>query len=164
MLVRPYQSSDIDQIVRLFFDTIHTINRRDYMEEEVNAWAPGIPDPIRWAERYKTRITFVAEENATIAGFAELEPNGHIDCFYCHHAYQGQGVGRRLYNRLEQEARSLGIGRLYVEASITAKPFFERMGFQTLHQNQIPRGNVILINFSMEKYLNSNCKVSDNLS
>jgi len=154
MLIRPYQPADIEQIVHLYFDTVHTINQRDYTEAEVNAWAPEIPDAVQWAARYKTRITFVAEENTTVAGFAELEPNGHIDCFYCHQAYQRQGVGTLLYNRLEQEARSLGLVRLFTEASITAKPFFEQIGFQTIHQNQIARGSTILINFSMEKYLN----------
>ncbi len=154
MLIRPYQPADTEQIVHLYFNTVHTISRQHYTEEEVNAWAPEILDPVRWAARYRTRITFVAEENATVAGFAELEPNGHIDCFYCHHAYQRQGVGTQLYKRLEAEARSLGLVRLFTEASITAKPFFEQIGFQTTHQNQIARGSVILINFSMEKYLN----------
>jgi len=154
MLVRPYQPSDVEQIVHLYFDTVHTINRWDYTEEKVNAWVPEVPDPVRWAARYRIRVAFVVEENATVTGFAELEPNGHIDCFYCHRAYQRQGVGKQLYKRLEQEARSLSLVRLFTEASITAKPFFERIGFQTLHQNQIRRGHVILINFSMEKYLN----------
>lgn len=154
MLIRPYQPADIEQIVHLYFDTVHRINRQHYTEEEVNAWAPEVPDPVRWAARYRSRMTFVAEENATVAGFAELERNGHIDCFYCHHAYQRQGVGTQLYKRLEAEARSLSLGRLFTEASITAKPFFEQLGFQLIHQNQIARGSVILINFSMEKYLN----------
>jgi putative acetyltransferase len=30
---------------------------------------------------------YVADDEGVIAGFGELEPNGHIDCFYCHKKY-----------------------------------------------------------------------------
>lgn len=153
MLIRNYQPTDLPQLVQLFYNTIHQVNSRDYTPEQVAAWAPAVPDETAWQRRYETRIVFVAEDNGQVAGFAELEPIGHIDCFYCHHAYQGQGVGKRLYHRLEQEARSLHLDRLWVEASITAKPFFEHLGFQTLHENQVLRNQVILINYSMEKFL-----------
>jgi putative acetyltransferase len=152
MLIRYYQPRDIPQIVRLFFDTIHTVNCRDYTPEQIAAWAPKIPDETQWIKRYESRTVFVADDHSTIAGFAELEPNGHIDCFYCHHAYQRRGVGKMLLNRIEQEARSLNITRLFVEASITAKPFFEHLEFCNLGENQVFRNGVILINYRMEKH------------
>lgn len=153
MLIRYYQPADTGQIVHLFYDTVHTVNFVDYTLEQVNAWVPSIPDEVSWLARYSDRIVFVADDDGAIAGFAELEPNGHVDCFYCHHLFQRQGVGRRLYQRLEQEAHSLDLTRLFIEASITAQPFFKQMGFQTLHENQIIRNNVTLTNFSMEKCL-----------
>lgn len=153
MLIRYYHSADVRQIVHLFYDTVHKINRRDYTVEQVNAWVPAIPDEAAWSARYSDRIAFVAEDEGIVLGFAELEPNGHIDCFYCHHLYQRQGVGRQLYQRLEQEANSLDLTKLFVEASITAQPFFGRMGFQTLRENKISRNKVELTNFLMERYL-----------
>jgi putative acetyltransferase len=101
MLIRLYHAGDLGQIVRLFFNTVHTVNRRDYTLEQVNAWVPAVPSEGSWAERYRTRMIFVADDRGAIAGFAELEPNGHIDCFYCHADYQRQGVGKRLYQYLE---------------------------------------------------------------
>jgi putative acetyltransferase len=153
VLIRYYQPPDVGQIVRLFYTTIHRVNCNDYTPEQVRAWAPRIPDEGAWLSRYSTHIVFVADDHGTIAGFAELEPSGHVDCFYCHHSYQRQGVGRQLYQRLEEEAYSLNLGRLFVEASITAQTFFRQMGFQTLHENKILKNGVILTNFSMEKYL-----------
>lgn len=130
MLIRHYHPADVEQVVFLFYTTIHTINRCDYTPEQVNAWAPTIPDKAAWQARYSDRIAFVADDNGKIAGFAELEPKGHIDCFYCHHLYQRRGVGRQLCQRLEQEANSLGLKRLFVEASITAQPFLSEWGFK----------------------------------
>ena len=153
MFVRYYQPADIRQIVRLFYRTVHTVNLGDYTLEQVNAWVPAVPSEVNWLARYFDRIVFVADDDGAVAGFAELEPNGHVYCFYCHHLYQRRGVGRQLYQRLEQEANSLGLTRLFVEASITAQPFFEQMGFQALQENTITRNNVALTNFSMEKYL-----------
>lgn len=161
MLIRAYQPEDVPQIAQIFYNTIHRVNCRDYSEAQLNAWAPAVPETERWLKRYDTRRCFVAEQNGTIAGFAELEDNGHIDCFYCHHEFQRQGVGRRLYERIEEEGRSLrdtregllNLTRLFVEVSITARPFFEQMGFHVLHENHIAIDHVTLINFSMAKNL-----------
>jgi putative acetyltransferase len=153
MFVRDYQPADAYQIVHLFFNTIHLINRQDYTEAQVNAWAPYVPEPAHWQKRSLSRQIFVADEEGTIVGFAEFETNGHIDCFYCHHAYQGRGVGRQLLQRIEQEARSLHLPQLFTEASITAQPFFLRMGFHTLQMNRLIRRGVELTNFSMAKEL-----------
>jgi putative acetyltransferase len=153
MQIRQYQPQDAGQMAQLIYDTVHTINQRDYSLDQINAWMPGVPSEEVWAARYPDRIAFVADDQGTIAGFAELEPNGYIDCFYCHYSYQRQGIGRQLYQRLEEEAKSLNLERLLVEASITARLFFERMGFQTLHGNQVIRNHVRLTNFTMEKFI-----------
>lgn len=88
MQIREATRADAPQIVRLFHDTIHTVNRRDYTQEQGEAWSPSVPDAAAWAERkFPTRTTFVADDDGTIVGFGELEGTGHIDCFYCHHDY-----------------------------------------------------------------------------
>ena len=65
-----------------------------------------------------------------IIGFAELESNGHIVCFYCHYRCQGKGVGKQIYRALETQAKKLNLARLYTESSITAKPFFIKQDLQ----------------------------------
>lgn len=152
--IRLATKTDVPGIVQLFYNTIHTINRHDYTPAQIHAWAPHIPDETRWATRLDHKTVFVAETSAGfLLGFAELDPDGHIDCFYCHHASQRQGVGRSLLKHIEQTARQQGTLRLFTEASITARPFFERRGFRTLHENQVVRNGVSLINFAMEKIL-----------
>ncbi len=44
MLIRKHKQSDIPSISRLYYDTIHLVNRWDYTEEQLNAWAPRIYD------------------------------------------------------------------------------------------------------------------------
>ena len=39
MTIREYHSSDLREIVELFYDTVHTVNAKDYTPEQLNAWA-----------------------------------------------------------------------------------------------------------------------------
>lgn len=152
MKIREATAADARQIVRIFHETVHTVNARDYTPEQVDAWSPAVPDPEAWVRRkFPTHMTFVADEGGFIAGFGELEPNGHIDCFYCHRKHQRRGVGSAILGEIEAKARALGLERLFVEASITARPFFESHGFVVLKQQTVVRHGVELANFLMEK-------------
>ena len=153
MRIRRFEPKDTEEVARLFHDTVRTVNRRDYSQPQVEAWAPDQPDLVRWTETCQSRMTFVAEEAGQILGFGELEADGHIDRFYVHHAHQREGVGRTLLAALESEARRLGVARLFAEVSTTAMPFFASMGFQTVRQQTVTFRGVAFVNFVMEKIL-----------
>jgi GNAT superfamily N-acetyltransferase len=88
-----------------------------------------------------------------LAGFAELEPNGHIDRVYVSADHQGQGVGRALIAKIVAEARRLGLVRLFVEVSITARPFFESQGFTVVTPQTVVCRGVEFVNYRMERML-----------
>lgn len=46
MIIRRYETKDLAQILLLFHDTVHNINKADYDEEQLYAWADGRPDLI----------------------------------------------------------------------------------------------------------------------
>ncbi len=149
--IRDHKREDSAILLKLFHDTVRNINIQDYSQEQVEAWAPGKFDLIRWESRVKNYKIFVAEDTKSIAGFAELDTNGHIDCFYVHHKRQGQGVGRLLIESVETEAKNRELSRLFAEVSITARPFFEKSGFIVLAEQKVECRGVKLINFRMEK-------------
>lgn len=37
--IRKYQFKDIKAITRLFYETVHTVNAKDYTKEQLNVWA-----------------------------------------------------------------------------------------------------------------------------
>ncbi|MFN6558774.1 MAG: GNAT family N-acetyltransferase [Nostoc sp. ChiSLP01] len=153
MKIREYRLSDTQAIAKLFYDTIHEINIADYTQEQVDAWAPKNIDYEVWHKRLQVKLPYIAEDNGEIVGFGELEADGHIDCFYCHSKYQRKGIGSKLLTHLEKTAISQGIKRLYTEASITAKPFFEHQGFIVVKEQEVERRGVWFKNYVMEKYL-----------
>ncbi len=124
--IREFELGDEVEIYQLFYDTVHYVNRRDYTEEQVNLWAPKIPDISQWRVSLKENYSFVAinKEDNKIIGFSDLEKNGYLNRGYVHYNYQRQGVGKALLQIRENKARELGIKKLFSEVSITAKAFF----------------------------------------
>ncbi len=153
MLVRTHRNSDIPGISRLYYDTIHHINSHDYTREQIDAWAPAVPESAFWKERFKKYHVYVAEEDRYVVGFTELDTMGHIDCFFVHYEWQRRGVGTRLMDRLMATAEREKMLRLFAEVSITAVPFFRDREFVVLRENETIRRNVKLKQFSMERWL-----------
>jgi putative acetyltransferase len=148
-----FKTQDVEQIAQLFHDTVREVNVRDYSSNQVRAWAPDDIHFRNWLEVCSNRFTYVADDEGAIAGFGELESNGHIDCFYCHKNYQRCGLGRQIYQAIEAKAVELSVSRLFTEASITAKPFFQRMGFLVVKEQEVICRGETFINYAMEKLL-----------
>jgi len=151
MIVRRYRDDDLESVVGLFTDTVRHVNIRDYSSEQVAVWAPEPPDLVRWRERLANLSLWVAESDRRIIGFCGLDACGHVDLLYVDYRFQRRGVARRLYQRLETAARRRGLRRLFTEASITARPFFESMGFRCLREQRVELRGIVFENYRMEK-------------
>lgn len=151
--IRLFQQQDTKAIAQMFHETVREVNICDYSSSQVRAWAPDDIDFRDWVGLCSSQFTYVADDEGVIAGFGTLEPDGHIDCFYCHKNYQRCGLGTRIYRVIEAKAIDLSLSRLFTEASITAKPFFQRMGFSVVQQQEVACRGETLINYAMEKYL-----------
>lgn len=152
IVVRPYKRSDAQDLAHIYYNTIHQVNAKDYSKIQLDAWAPEKRGQAEyWLKRSEKMNPLIATSNETVVGFAEFEPNGHIDCFYCHHEWVGKGVGTALMNAIHEMARDRKINRIFVEVSITALPFFEKHGFKILEKQTVFIGDIGLINFKMEK-------------
>jgi len=151
--IRDYEHGDAVAIVHLFYDTIHSINQLDYSAEQVQAWDPEIPDAQVWHNRMIARCRLVTDQAGELLGFAELEPQGHLDMLYCRSDVVGRSIGPRLYDALEAKARANGLLCIFVEVSITARPFFLRCGFNVIQEQTVFRRGVSLTNFKMKKSL-----------
>lgn len=74
--LRPYQPGDGPLLAALFYETVHTVNARDYTPAQLQAWAPSpeAPDPEAWDRSFQGRRALVAEAGGQIAGFGDLDP------------------------------------------------------------------------------------------
>jgi putative acetyltransferase len=149
--VRAYREEDCDAIIEVYRAAVRISARRDYSEEQVRAWAPDQANRDRWLVRYRTRPAWVVDIDGTIAGFTDLEDDGHLDMMFVHPAFDGRGVASALLAQVEARAALMGLSRIFVEASLTARPFFERKGFTVIAQQEVTIRGQTLTNFRMEK-------------
>ena len=151
--IRPYTLADLDLLIALFNGAVRRVASRDYTPAQIAAWAPDTPDRAAWAARLGGRPTLVAEMDGVIAGFSDLEPDGHIDMLFVDADHQGRGVAGALLDRIETMAREQGLERLFTEASITARPVFEHRGFHVEAAQDVPLRGQTFRNYRMTKAL-----------
>ncbi len=147
MEIRHYQQSDCKELAELFYDTVHTINAKDYTKEQLNVWATGKVDLEKWNQSLLEQYSVVAVDDKIIVGFGCIDKTGYLDRLFVHSDYQRKGVATAICNQLEQAVQ----GSIITHASITARPFFEKRGYKTIKEQQVERQGIFLTNFIMEK-------------
>ena len=155
MKIRKYKSEDLDEIIKLFYSTVHYINSRDYTENQVNVWAPAINKISKnlWDKSLQNHYTIIVENNNKILGFGDIDNTGYLDRLYIHKDFQRQGIASIISNELEKYAKGLGCKFITTHASITAKPFFEKHNYRVIKKQEVIRENQSLINYIMKKDL-----------
>ena len=149
-MIRCYRPDDARAIAEIFCAAIHAIARDFYTEAQCLAWSPREPDYPYWKQRCALKQPFVFERNGEIAGFLELDDDGHIDCAYVNPRHQRQGVMSALIRHAIETAAARRLERVFVEASIPAKAVFEKSGFTVIREHRVRVRGERLKNYSME--------------
>ena len=148
MIIREYEETDCKYLTELFYDTVESVNAKDYTEEQLNAWATGSVNLKEWNKSLLEHFTVVAVEDNIIVGFGDIDKMGYLDRLYVHKDYQNRGIATAICNELEHAANKVTITTY---ASITAKSFFEKRGYKVIKEQHVKRKGVLLTNYLMEK-------------
>jgi N-acetylglutamate synthase-like GNAT family acetyltransferase len=149
--LRKAQLTDVEAIRQLFFETITEVNSRDYSPDQISIWSASAGHSLKWMERVIKHYFIVAVAQKKIVGFAALTGSGDFDCLYVHKDFQRNGVGQLLLNHIEQEATKRALSLITSDVSITAKPFFQRNGYEQVKINRKKRNGMVFITYAMEK-------------
>lgn len=147
MEIRKYLESDCKILSELFYNTVHTVNAKDYTKEQLDVWATGEVGLEKWNQSLKEHYSVVAVEGEVIVGFGDIESTGYLDRLFVHADYQRKGIATAICNQLEQAVQ----GNIVTHASITARPFFEKRGYTVVKEQQVERQGIFLTNFIMIK-------------
>ncbi len=147
MMIREYQSTDCKELTELFWNTVHTVNAKDYTKEQLDVWATGQVDLQKWNHSLQEHFSMVAVDDGVIVGFGDIDETGYLDRLYVHTDYQGKGIATAMCNRLEWAVQK----DIVTHASITARPFFEKRGYKVVKEQQVERQGIFLTNFVMIK-------------
>jgi putative acetyltransferase len=98
--IRCETPADADATLEVFRRAVHVTAAGQYSREQLRAWAPPELDPARWAELRGAVRGWVAEMDARVVGFMDLDRPDHLGMLYVDpcagfHAVQDQTVERR---------------------------------------------------------------------
>lgn len=147
MEIRKYQQSDCRELTELFYNTVHTVNVKDYTKEQLDVWATGEVDLEKWNQSLQEHYSIVAIENNVIVGFGDIDKTGYLDRLFVHANYQGRGIATAICNQLELAVEE----NIITHASVTARPFFEKRGYKVVKEQQAERQGTYLTNYVMIK-------------
>ena len=153
LALRPYLPDDTPVLAEIFRASVMGLTAEDYTEAQQQAWASAADDLAALGKRLGNQLTLVASLEGSSVGFASLGPGGKIDMLYVHPAAVGQGVGAMLIDALEKLAGARKASKLVVDASDTARGFFEKRGYVAQQRNTVSTGDEWLANTTLHKQL-----------
>ena len=152
--MRLLTKQDIPQMRALFRSTVLTVNSKDYTHEEVEDWASCGDSVEHWKELLaKNDYIGIFDGQGNIIGFSSMNSEGHLHSMFVHKDWQHQGMASRMLAEVENMAREYGVPKIDVEASITARPFFEKHGYTAVKAQKAKANRLYLTNYVMEKTL-----------
>jgi putative acetyltransferase len=157
--IRRAVPDDIDEIKKLYYETVTTVNAKDYTAEQIQSWIKPFLEPDtatrdkrKFSDKIVEQYFIVAVIDNVIAGFASVEDNGYLDFMYVHKDYQRHGVARALLTELENYSGKIGIKELNSIVSKTALGFFQKYGFKKIREDVVDvRGSVFVDNIMIKK-------------
>lgn len=151
--LRPYRESDLEAVVVLFTESVHELACYHYDAAQRDAWAPRPPDLENWRLRLASLTTLVAEAGEQLLGFICYELDGHVDLLYTAPLAARRGVASALYREVEVALAPGGVSEVFTEASLVARPFFERQGFSVTEEQYVLRRGQKFLRYAMRKSL-----------
>jgi putative acetyltransferase len=153
LALRPFLPADTPILAEILRESVTDLTADDYSEAQQQAWLSAVDDLEAFATRLGGQLTLIATLQGSAVGFASLAGGGKIDMLYVHPVAVGQGVGNMLTDALEKLAGARGVAKLIVDASDTARGFFEKRGYVAQQRNSISVGDEWLANTTMHKML-----------
>ncbi len=153
LAMRPMLPTDVPLLAEIFRASIEELTMDDYSEAQQAAWTSAADDEGEFGAELEGALTLVATFGGAAVGFASLADNSRIDMLYVHPAATGRGAAAMLCDALEKLAAARGTKELSVDASDTARGFFEKRGYVPKTRNTVTLNGEWLANTTMTKQL-----------
>lgn len=133
----------------VFLRAVRETARAHYSLVQVEAWAAEGADLDSWAAARAAADTHVAVVDGRIAGFVDLDDQGHIDLLFVDPDFGRRGVASALLAHVVTLARERGLSALTTFASLTSRPVFERHGFVITGERYFGEGDSATRTYAM---------------
>ncbi|MCV9937704.1 GNAT family N-acetyltransferase [Boseaceae bacterium BT-24-1] len=132
-IVRLARSDDAAEVSEVIVSALRETNAKDYSEAVIQRVEQSFP-PEAVLDLMERRTMFVAMLKGRIVGTASLDGRV-VRSVFVEPKSQGLGVGRLLMAQVEQAATEGGVEILAVPSSVTAEPFYTKLGFRAVRDS-----------------------------
>ncbi len=135
MRIERFQASQADAVSHIIRRNLVEINSRSYPQDWIDSLVAYF-SPEKMVENSRSQSIFVALQDDQVVGTAGLDNFGSAESpdYYAVAVFvlpelHGQGIGTRLMEAVESEARRLEAQKITVRAAITATDFYLKLGY-----------------------------------
>ncbi len=135
MRFRKFKKSDIRQIAKIKNSVFSSFNKSEYFEKKAVSKYLSYTNPkksdqeLLEAFKIKNSIFYIAEENEKIFGYIKGRKNRIGNLFVLGKIHK-KGIGRKLVDLFEKEAKKQNSKEIKIHSSIYAVPFYQKMGYK----------------------------------
>ncbi len=135
MNIRKFKKQDTKEVALLAMKTFEKYNGSDFFSKDGITKTLDFFDPTKntvkeLQEKFeKTPIFYVAEEDNKIFGMIRGLPN-KISSLFVDGTQHKKGVGKKLVQQFEKEAKEKKSEYIKVKASLFATSFYQKMGYK----------------------------------
>ena len=131
-MIREAKITDAQQICDVLRRSITELCELDHRgdQKELDEWLENktVQNCETWLKNEKTNF-FIAESNGRIVGVSSISHDGYIGLCYVLPEVKGHGLGAKLLKAAEASVLNLDVQSFKLESTITAKGFYEHLGY-----------------------------------
>lgn len=144
MTIRPFRPDDAPRLAEITQRCVREVNSRDYPADVIGRLCEHYT-----AEQYLKlsglRLVYVAEDSGgRVVGTVSRDGSTAYSLFV-DPDLAGRGIGRRLMGHIEALAARDGYQETEAAASITARPFYHRLGYVDVRQSETEFGLTYIV-------------------
>lgn len=136
MKFRKFKKGDIGQIAEIKNSVFGKFNSSEYFKKDAIEWYLDFTSPKRSDKELleafcisDKSIFYVAEENSKIIGYIKGNKDRIGNLFVLENSHK-KGVGKKLVELLEKEAKKQNSKEIKIRSSIYAIPFYQKMDYK----------------------------------
>ncbi len=151
--IRPARADEAHAISDIHALSVRALCAPHYTPAQLRLWLAH-STPGRHARKMEDpeRDYLVWDEDGVVLGFAVLH-GSLLSKLYVHPDAGGRGIGRALLGAMEDLARSRGVRRAHLVATLNGEPFYAAHGYEAIRRSSVgPSGAPVVV---MEKTLTS---------
>ena len=143
--IEDYNDAYAKELSEIILSNMYTINIKDHGKEIIDKIAVNFTENAKKSSFPKRTKCFVAVEDNKVVGTISLDKLWGDDTgkkyiiltVFVNMGYHNRGIGKLLLNCIEEYARQIGVEELVIPASVYARNFYIKQGYEYINGIEI---------------------------